>query len=192
MKLSRLVVCVGGLFAAAVVGCGDDTAVVGGAGGTASVSTASSSKASGSVTHASVSAGEGGTGGAAAVACNPVTGAPCTGGQACDLNQDQAYTCFDPPNTQALCETCDPGSGPYCENGLHCFDDGSGTGKCMKFCCSNDDCGGGTCDTTQYGDPAIGLCGDPGGGGAGGGAIALTPVCTGIPATPPSNGTCAR
>jgi hypothetical protein len=52
--------------------------------------------------------------------CNPVTNAPCTTGQACDLAQGNVFQCFDPPNDVQPGGDCDNSSGPFCIGGYHC------------------------------------------------------------------------
>lgn len=54
------------------------------------------------------------------VNCNPVTNAPCTTGQACDLSNQNAFQCFDPPNTQQAGQNCNNSSGPFCVGGYAC------------------------------------------------------------------------
>jgi hypothetical protein len=75
-----------------------------------------------------------------ATACNPVTGAECTEfGSACDSGTD-GYQCFPPPNTGTLCGACGDND-VYCGNGLSCFAYDTFTFKCMRYCCTDADCG---------------------------------------------------
>lgn len=127
--------------------------------------------------------------------CNPVSGEPCDGaaGQACDFGDTTTgFACYDPPNDKKLCEACDPNNGEFCANGMSC----DVSGKCAKFCCSDDDCGAGNvCDILADEGYTVGFChvkaggGQGGGGGAGGAAPAGEPACD-VPAVPPSGGSC--
>lgn len=130
-----------------------------------------------------------------AVNCNPVKDTECdvAGGEGCDYQQNGGFICYlGPDNTVDNCGACDFGGGnpPFCKDGYTCMpiDAAQMAGKCVRFCCSDADCGGaaGSCDKTLSGDPNVGLCGaaDPTH------MFIMTPVCTGIPATPPSNGSC--
>lgn len=84
--------------------------------------------------------------------CNPVTNAGCTtAGYACDVSET-GYTCYGPPNTRTLCQTCSAAEG-YCEPGHRCVG-----GKCGQYCCDDADCGAtGHCDTTLA-EGGIGVC----------------------------------
>jgi hypothetical protein len=98
------------------------------------------------------------------VACNPVTNAPCTALQACDVNGPGAFKCYDPPNDRDLCQTCGQADG-FCKGGQGCV------GVCAKYCCDDTECGAGKCDkvTFDFGG-TVGVClGGNGAGGAGGG-----------------------
>ncbi len=110
---------------------------------------------------------DGGSGGACitlggAIECNPITNAPCKAdaGEACDFNQN-GVQCYapPPPNTAALCETCDPSTdaGPACVGGATCVTTTSGQ-KCARFCCNDTDCTPGHCDTTTLGTAPLGVC----------------------------------
>ena len=95
--------------------------------------------------------------------CNPITNAGCAAGSACDADQDTngnpTYDCFPPPppNTVALCGSCDD-SATACLPGSTCLIPGTATtGQCAQYCCGNGDCGSGVCDLTQ-GVFGVGLC----------------------------------
>jgi len=102
-----------------------------------------------------------------AIACNPVTGAPCdsAAGEACDINENQdGYQCWteaDGPNTKGLCEECGQSAGAYCKSTFSCV------GTCARYCCGDTDCGAGAKCDTSYGFPGgVGIClgGDVDGG----------------------------
>jgi hypothetical protein len=143
--------------------------------------------------------------------CNPVTNADCVtqvgAGATCDEGNN-GYGCITGPgNSVALCGSCD-NSSTFCAPGLTCVQTAasSTTGECVQYCCTNADCGtGGFCDLTLtptgWGG---GLC-TTGSTSSDAGAVdaatvdaaatdAAAPgptfVCTGIPATPPSGGSC--
>ncbi|APR82059.1 Flagellar hook-length control protein FliK [Minicystis rosea] len=86
-----------------------------------------------------------------AVACNPVTNEGCTKeGAACD-HAESGFTCYDPPNTRTLCQTCSDTDG-FCAAGFTCV-----SGVCAHYCCDDTDCGSaGHCDTTVI--AGIGVC----------------------------------
>jgi len=200
-------------IAAVVVACGSSSGS-GGAGGAGTGATTTT--ATGSSTHAATTgksvAGTAVTStstGTAGGACNPVLDTQCNvaGGEACDFDTDPngTFKCYSsPPNTADLCAACDTKNGPACKDGSTClYDDASQTtSKCAKYCCNDQDCGGAT-GSCALGGGTIGFCGmDATGGttaaatgssssGTGGGAF-FVPQCTGIPATPPSGGTCGN
>jgi hypothetical protein len=104
--------------------------------------------------------GGGGGGGAPGIECNPVTNEPCdTGaGQACDFAGPDAFTCYDPPNDGLLCEECDQET-IFCAGTMTCNTD---EGLCTKYCCTDADCGTGTCQSLGIpGAPGLGLCSLP-------------------------------
>lgn len=192
------------LVVAGAFGCGDSSGA-GGSGGTGTTSSASSSKASSSSSKASsgsgttttgTGTGTGGAGGGVPVNCNPVKDVECdtANGEGCDYGDNgMGFICYVGPDlTLNLCDACDPTlqNAPFCKDGLTCMPvDGAMTmGKCVRFCCSDADCGAavGSCDKTLSGSNTVGLCGAPDAGHT----FIQTPVCTGIPATPPSNGSC--
>lgn len=111
------------------------------------------------------------------VKCNPVTNAPCktAAGEACDLNDQDVFTCFPAPNTEALCAACDNQT-TFCQAGLTCV----GDGKCARYCCDDSDCGAGKCDKGALELPSdLGVCvvgneapdGGADGGGTDGGPV---------------------
>lgn len=125
--------------------------------------------------------------------CNPVTSAGCEAdpGSACDLGGTGTFQCFPPPNDAKLCQTCAPASGQYCVSGMTCL---MPVNVCAKYCCTDADCGQGTCwhDATRiFGAPLalseddVGVCvvkkPDPGEN--------PKPACD-VAAAPPSGGDC--
>lgn len=86
--------------------------------------------------------------------CNPVTNEGCTGaGQACDLDANGVFSCFDPPNDVALCGGCDNTNGPFCAPTTHCVG-----AQCTRICQGDGDCmGQGVCDTA-LGVEGFGFC----------------------------------
>jgi hypothetical protein len=82
--------------------------------------------------------------------CNPVTNDGCDfvdAGEACDTSQT-GFSCYNqPPNTAALCATCDVNNGPACLPGHTCVSTDAGA-KCARYCCSDSDCAPGHCDLT--------------------------------------------
>lgn len=117
-------------------GSGGTDSGTGGSAGASGASGAAGSDAGATDAGPAPEAGSGGsgTGGAAGahgvptgcilapttVNCNPVTNAPCTTGQACDLSNQNAFQCFDPPNTQQAGQSCNNSSGPFCVGGYAC------------------------------------------------------------------------
>jgi hypothetical protein len=90
--------------------------------------------------------------------CNPVTNSGCTGeGEACDLS-DNGFTCFGPPNETPCGGSCDNSTGPFCLPGHVCL--GSGMTKCARYCCTDADCGSGSCIdlSAAFGQP-MRICG---------------------------------
>lgn len=86
--------------------------------------------------------------------CDPTDPTSCGGGEACDLSQDGGFVCFPPPNDAAIGAPCDPAAGPYCAHGGTCVD-----GTCAKVCCSDTECGGGTCtDLGPVGNITLKVC----------------------------------
>ncbi len=110
--------------------------------------------------------------------CNPVTNEGCSGaGVACDFSAwastpDAKATTVDcySDSTVAGGQVCDPEGKKFCAAKHRC--DGAAKGKtgiCKQYCCSNSDCGGGTCKAF---DPALGTIGVCESGGTDGGSDA--------------------
>jgi hypothetical protein len=110
-----------------------------------------------------VLAGDAGFDGGTGIQCNPVTNDGCSTGEECDINGDSSgnligFVCYPPPNTATACQSCDPTgqTGPTCVGGFTCpgLNTAGTAGYCAKYCCTNADCGSGTC-TTMSGGTAI-------------------------------------
>lgn len=68
---------------------------------------------------------------------------------------DLDFQCFAPPNNVPEGGACDQAAGPYCQHGLTCL---AGT-SCKRFCCTNADCGVGTCQFFgTYGALNVNIC----------------------------------
>jgi hypothetical protein len=117
--------------------------------------------------------------------CNPVTNVGCTGaGEACDLSgTTNVFVCFPPPNDAVMCAACSNANGPFCAPGFRCNEDTNG-GQCSHYCCTDGDCGTGTCDMTGNFPSGVGVC-----LGKATDAGASLASCD-SPATPPSGGSC--
>lgn len=127
-------------------------------GGTGGASSGGTGGASGGGTGGTSGGGTGGTGGVAVDECNPVTlfGCQAAGpGATCDQDslKQGKFSCYPPPNTAGLCQSCNNSTGPYCGAGMKCLD-----GTCAKYCCSSLDCGTGVCDKTNLSAWGIGVC----------------------------------
>jgi hypothetical protein len=85
--------------------------------------------------------------------CNPVTNAGCSASQTCDMSTE-GFNCF-PAGTADTCEACDVENGPYCASGGVCVDN-----ACARYCCTDADCGCGTCVQQQFGNDFVKLCMD--------------------------------
>jgi hypothetical protein len=70
--------------------------------------------------------------------CNPITNEPCAADEACDLLS--VFECV-PAGDAGLCEPCSNTDMQFCRAGMTCDADFEATGKCFKFCCTDDDCG---------------------------------------------------
>lgn len=70
--------------------------------------------------------------------CNPITNEPCAADEACDLVS--VFECV-PAGDAELCDPCNNTAMEFCGRGLTCDSDFEATGKCFKFCCTDDDCG---------------------------------------------------
>lgn len=84
--------------------------------------------------------------------CNPITNEGCNTamGEACDVNAD-GFECYPAPNDKLLCEVCGANDG-FCAGGMTCV------GKCAAYCCSDADCGTGTCTKGGFPNPNVGFC----------------------------------
>lgn len=84
--------------------------------------------------------------------CNPITNEGCNTamGEACDVNAD-GFECYPAPNDKLLCEACGTDEG-FCAGGMTCV------GKCAAYCCSDADCGTGTCTKGGFANPNVGFC----------------------------------
>jgi hypothetical protein len=130
--------------------------------------------------------------------CNPVNSAGCAPGEQCDADYPGVFECAENEGSLAeLCQPCDPVNSPYCDVGLHCF---AGSHTCARFCCTDADCGSGTCELDQtiaFTGPlpltteTVGVCVVMLDGGADGGADGGMASACDAPAVPPSNGSCA-
>ena len=92
--------------------------------------------------------------------CNPVTNEGCdtAADEACDFTKS-GLECWKENNTEPRGATCAGTSTKYCIPTYTC--DGSvdgSAGVCHKFCCSNADCGGGTCKPFDANLGALGAC----------------------------------
>jgi hypothetical protein len=99
--------------------------------------------------------------------CDPRSKSPCGGpGTACDFS-DAGFDCYDPPNDLPLGAPCSDQGPDFCAAGSTCSN-----GACVRFCCFDGDCGGGSCVATPHAGGVIGVCsGAPSGaGGSGTGA----------------------
>lgn len=157
--------------AAPTVSCGKGTLLVGSecvaqSAGSSGSSAGGSAGSSGSSAGGSAGAGGGGPSGsicdaapakppagscAAKYACNPVTGAGCQPGEACDISSD-GFVCYPGDNVVGPCQDC---SATFCQNTLHCAD-----ARCARFCCDDADCGAdGVCSKDFLGAITdVGVC----------------------------------
>lgn len=97
--------------------------------------------------------------------CNPVTNEGCDDeGASCDNNGiGFNFACFPSGNVNDVCAPCGADADDFCLPGLTCAG-----GICTKYCCSDSDCGSGTCTTGVFGaDPDLGVCASDGAGGGG-------------------------
>lgn len=91
---------------------------------------------------------------AGAGACDPTDPTSCGAGEACDVAEGEGLVCFPPPNDVPVGGACDPGAGPFCAHGGSCVE-----GTCAKYCCSDDECDGGTCvDLGSLGGVDVKVC----------------------------------
>lgn len=135
-----------------------------GSGGSGATSTSSTSTVTTTTTGGGVNLPAGCWNGPAT--CDPRTNEACGPDEACDAGLDEngapEVTCFPPPNTQALGQSCDPAQGPFCVGGTTCVQ-----GTCERICCSAADCDGGLPCTAI--DPQLGTLG----------ACVEAPMCSG-------------
>jgi hypothetical protein len=136
-----------------------------------------------------VAANDAGTG----IQCNPVTNAGCSAGEACDVSRDSnqsliGFICYPGPNPEGICAICPNGSNDAgeCAAGGTCLLSDPAIAQCARYCCTDADCGEGTCQPSPQGAtlfgpvaPSLGVCvnlsGDggspPGDSGVGGSVI---------------------
>ena len=103
--------------------------------------------------------GGGGGGGEPGIECNPVTNEPCdtAAGEACDFAGPNAFACYG-GNEASLCEACDQ-ENVFCFGTMTCDTE---AGLCTKYCCSDGDCGTGTCQALGIAEaPMLGTCSLP-------------------------------
>ncbi len=102
-------------------------------------------------------------GNATITTCNPLTNAGCIGTDVCGADTDGTnYYCLPAgaPSAVPLCGDC---SAPdaTCGPGLICAYVSATTARCAALCCTNADCGAGTCDPQAIMPPlpsGVGLC----------------------------------
>jgi len=94
-------------------------------------------------------------------ACNPLDDTTCPVGQACRWNElirdYYEWTCV-PASTLSipLCEACDYSAGKYCQPGYACV--GNDNKTCVRFCCTDSDCGGIPDTCIDYGLTSLTFC----------------------------------
>jgi hypothetical protein len=126
------------------------------------------------------------------VLCNPVTNEGCAAQNVrCDRLINSAlpqngFQCYL-NNTVEVCDSCvyQFGSNSYCAGGTTCVDANGGlteAGTCAQYCCTDGDCGTGSCVKGAFLSD-VGVCFDGAGGGAG--MVECMP-----PMEPPSMGSC--
>jgi hypothetical protein len=163
MRNQRLVLSVlalgiaGACAAASDPGPGDDdtggTSNVAGSGGTVTSSTGTGT-GSGTGTPSGTPSGTGNCYSNQGV-CNPMEAEGCGGGGACDISTEtNQFECHEPPNTAPEGGYCNPAQSSFCVNGLTCVDQ-----ICEAYCCTNEDCGGGTCvPSSTVGNVHVKVC----------------------------------
>jgi hypothetical protein len=213
MKNSLLLAgCTSIALTAAWIGCattGTSNHGTGGSGGgttktTSSSGSTGSSGGTGGAGGADAGDAGGGDGGLYHIHCNPVTNAGCKSGSACDYSTDSAgnvigFRCYINQTPAPLCGSCDTVS---CGGDTTCFyvDQTQTTAACARYCCSDTDCGSGTC---QFDDgatpptllfapaaPTLGVCVASATVDAGPDAGAAGVFSCDAPATAPSMGSC--
>jgi hypothetical protein len=91
-------------------------------------------------------------------ACNPITNEGCKSelGEACDV-VGGAFVCVSQTHGSPLCSGC--GATGFCGPGATCYG-----ALCAEYCCTDDDCGGGTCSAAvPLPLPGVGICVQAGG-----------------------------
>ena len=90
--------------------------------------------------------------------CNPLTNAGCTGTDVCNPDQGSNFVCMQAgsPAGLAVCGDC-TAQNATCGVGGICLavDQAMTQYECVQMCCTNADCGNGTCNTTLL-SPALG------------------------------------
>jgi len=194
---------------AAWIGCATTGTSHPGTGGGATTGTTASTHTSGSTGGAdagdeggTADAGDAGDAGLSHIHCNPVTNAGCKSGSACDYSTDDSgnvigFRCYLAPNAASLCGSCDTVS---CSAETTCFyfDPAQTMTACARYCCTDADCGSGTC---QFDDgatpptllfapaaPTLGVCVASASVDAGADAGAAGVFSCDAPATSPSLG----
>jgi len=76
--------------------------------------------------------------------CNPVSNSGCTSSQRCNYGDpegggEEGFFCYADA-TEEDGDYCNK-NGPFCKGGLACW-----MNRCRRFCCSDNDCGGETCE----------------------------------------------
>jgi hypothetical protein len=104
-------------------------------------------------------------GNASRTTCNPVTNDGCTGNDVCGVdNSGDFYVCTTPgsPAGLAACADC-ASQTATCGAGALCVGISTTSAFCAQMCCTNADCGSGTCDEAAL-VPAlpkgVGICTD--------------------------------
>ena len=89
--------------------------------------------------------------GATGIKCNPVSNEGCAEGFACDGDYDDdgklaGFACYqgNANGDMATCKSCDD-DGAHCRPGNTCLGYDGKSFACARYCCSDDDCGGGRC-----------------------------------------------
>ncbi len=122
--------------------------------------------------------------------CTPKTNAGCKTGEACDSGPSTTGHTCQAAGTGGLCAACNPTLGPQCQAGYQCrataANKDPASGQCLRFCCTNADCGGFNCEHYAPYSLGVGVCTV-----VNGSTGALLPQCTGLPTIPASGAACA-
>ncbi len=96
--------------------------------------------------------------------CNPACASGCSCGW-CGVRNGAVACLTGTPGTKANGDNCDPGNANDCAPGLYCRTDCGTVGRCHKFCDSDDDCAGTSCNVTVNlaGGATVRLCAVPNG-----------------------------